>query len=160
MTALCAARADRVVRPYAPCHCEEYPKGTCFAARSDAAIRSLFGHGFPRQCAHWLGMIALCAARADRVVRPYAGTSGTPSPTERSGIKWDAVPYETRQRKRDSLAAVSFVILASFSGLRPGRRPPPRGGWARRPRNRWSHPSRPAGRRGSHGARRRSWAPA
>ena len=22
------------------CHCEEYPKGTCFAARSDAAIRS------------------------------------------------------------------------------------------------------------------------
>ena len=36
-------RADRVVRPYAPCHCEEYPKGTCFAARSDAAIRSQRG---------------------------------------------------------------------------------------------------------------------
>ena len=26
--------------PYTLCHCEEYPKGTCFAARSDAAIRS------------------------------------------------------------------------------------------------------------------------
>ena len=35
--------ADRVARPYAPCHCEEYPKGTCFAARSDAAIRSQRG---------------------------------------------------------------------------------------------------------------------
>ena len=26
--------------PYTLRHCEEYPKGTCFAARSDAAIRS------------------------------------------------------------------------------------------------------------------------
>ena len=26
--------------PYVICHCEEYPKGTCFAARSDAAIRT------------------------------------------------------------------------------------------------------------------------
>ena len=44
-------RADRVVRPYEwqrfalrdvvpriPCRCEEHPKGTCFMARSDAAI--------------------------------------------------------------------------------------------------------------------------
>ena len=96
----------------------------------------------------------VCAlARNDSALRCSGGQSRPP-------LRRDAVPYETRQQKRDSLAAVSFVILASFSGLRPGRRPPPRGGWARRPRNRWSHPSRPAGRRGSHGARRRSWAPA
>ena len=39
------------------CHCEEYPKGTCFAARSDAAIRFPFRKdGFPRQPADWLGM--------------------------------------------------------------------------------------------------------
>ena len=44
-------RADRVVRPYEwqrfalrdvvpriSCRCEEHPKGTCFMARSDAAI--------------------------------------------------------------------------------------------------------------------------
>ena len=76
--------ADAGIRPYAPCHCEEYPKGTCFAARSDAAIRSqrgnaaltgrrgrrplhlLYGHPpvIPSQCAprskcpwgkHWRG---------------------------------------------------------------------------------------------------------
>ena len=84
--------------PYTLRHCEEYPKGTCFAARSDAAIRSpqhketdfragdmggqsrstLQRDGFPRQSADWLGMTG-------------NGTSGTPSPTG-----WDvedAVPY-------------------------------------------------------------------
>ena len=81
MTALRAVRADRVARPYAPCHCEE---------RSDAAIRFPFRKdGFPRQWhGHWLGMTALRAVRADRVVRPYEteqaqnGTVKTPSPTK------------------------------------------------------------------------------
>ena len=34
--------AQRVDKPH-PCHSEEYPKGTCFAARSNAAIRSQRG---------------------------------------------------------------------------------------------------------------------
>ena len=29
---------QRVDKPH-PCHSEEYPKGTCFAARSDVGIR-------------------------------------------------------------------------------------------------------------------------
>ena len=33
--------------PLRTCHCEEYPKGTCFAARSDAAIRSQRGTAAP-----------------------------------------------------------------------------------------------------------------
>ena len=42
--------------------------------------------GFPRQCAHWLGMTALRAVRADRVVRPLqnstkTGTAFSPSLT-------------------------------------------------------------------------------
>ena len=58
----------RVDKPH-PCHSEEYPKGTCFAARSDVGIRILlignllentrfmrFGYGLPRQCSHWLAM--------------------------------------------------------------------------------------------------------
>ena len=65
--------------PYVICHCEEYPKGTCFAARSDAAIRLSFRKdGFPRQCvpqghllrgAHWLGMTE--RGRRDTWVPPY-----------------------------------------------------------------------------------------
>ncbi len=51
------------------CHSEEYPKGTCFAARSDVGIHNLlvansqksvkivrFGNRLPRQSADWLAM--------------------------------------------------------------------------------------------------------
>ena len=61
---LASRRADRVVRPYAPCHCEEYPKGTCFAARSDAAIRSQ------------RGTAALTGRRTPRAFVPLRSTAG------------------------------------------------------------------------------------
>ena len=63
------------------CHCEE---------QSDVAIRFSFHkgkYGFPRQCAHWLGMTGakrrgdvgivpygMTENGADRVVRPYKRT--------------------------------------------------------------------------------------
>ena len=78
MTALRAVRADVGIRT---CHSEAYPKGTCFAARSDVGIRNLFRqkpvksagfvrfrNGLPRQCEHWLGMTALRAVQ--RVDKP------------------------------------------------------------------------------------------
>ena len=72
------------------CHSEEYPKGTCFAARSDVGIRNLlvansqksvkivrFGNRLPRQSADWLAMTgffdslsACLTAGAQRVDKP------------------------------------------------------------------------------------------
>ena len=37
-----ALSLQRVDKPH-PCHSEEYPKGTCFAARSDVGIRIFSG---------------------------------------------------------------------------------------------------------------------
>ena len=77
--------SQRVDNPR-PCHSEEYPKGTCFAARSDVEIRNLFrqkpaksagfvrfGNGLPRQCEHWLAMTGFF----DSLRRPAGDTSAT-----------------------------------------------------------------------------------
>ena len=98
--------------PYTLRHCEEYPKGTCFAARSDAAIRSprhketdfragdmggqsrstLQRDGFPRQSvpqghllrgAHWLGMTGN-GTSYPKGTCSAALHCRTPCPTERS----------------------------------------------------------------------------
>ena len=71
--------------PSPTCHCEEYPKGTCFAARSDAAIRS-----FPAR-RRIPTPVTRSLARNDRKrdvedAVPYGvqqsyGDGGTPSPT-------------------------------------------------------------------------------
>ena len=60
---------DDSVRPNRAkrCHSEEYPKGTCFAARSDVGIRIFSGRNLRKvqdlfvletdcQCEHWLAM--------------------------------------------------------------------------------------------------------
>ena len=51
------------------------------------------GDGFPRQSADWLGMTALRAVWADRVVRPYKCLSGIPVRDVE-----DAVPYGVHGR--------------------------------------------------------------
>ena len=71
------------------------------------------GDGFPRQCAHWLGMTGakrrgdvgivpptksqrVRAKRADRVVRPYKGLSKIPARDVE-----DAVPYGMAENGAD-----------------------------------------------------------
>ena len=84
---------QRVDKPH-PCHSEEYPKGTCFAARSDVGIRNLFRqkpaksagfvrfrNGLPRQCEHWLAMTGFFdSLKQGRQRRPCFGVSINPRP--------------------------------------------------------------------------------
>ena len=116
-------RADRVVR-YASCHSKEYPKGTCFAARSDAAIRPPLPKGTDSHASdigHWLGMTAR-RCRAD-------GTSGTPSPTgssPSSSVGRDpCVPprFARRLRRGDVGIAPYGIARVSCNAGRRGRRP-------------------------------------
>ena len=96
MTALSAVRA--VVRPYAPCHCEEYSKGTCFAARSDAAIRSQRG----------------TAALTGR--RPLRSLYGKPACPFVGGDAHIAPPWEIAFRRRDTRVPPYRVYVSGRTG--------------------------------------------
>ena len=87
--------------PLRTCHCEEYPKGTCFAARSDAAIRSQRG-------------TAALTGRRGR--RPLRSLYGKPACLFVGGDAHIAPPWEIAFRRRDTRIPPYRVYVSGRTG--------------------------------------------